>query len=99
MWCVQYKATMEQKFKTFVGTLVYMSPERLNGEEYTPACDVWSLGISVMELAMGFHPLAKKQPYPPPVEKRDPRKPGWKSMLLRRCLVLQCCLVHVTVLC
>jgi len=73
------KATIELKFKTFVGTLVYMSPERLNGEVYSPACDIWSLGISVMELAMGYHPFVKKQPYPPPVEKRNPRAPGWKS--------------------
>eukprot|EP00035_Acanthoeca_spectabilis_P006950 m.130802 g.130802 ORF g.130802 m.130802 type:complete len:413 (-) comp13730_c0_seq1:2403-3641(-) len=73
-----FTATMELKFKTFVGTLVYMSPERLNGELYSPACDIWSLGISVMELAMGYHPFIKKQPYPAPIEKRNPRAPGWQ---------------------
>lgn len=71
------KSTRELKFKTFVGTLMYMSPERLEGQEYTHSCDIWSLGMSILELAMGYHPLAMRPPYPPPREIMDPRAPGW----------------------
>ncbi|KAI8848920.1 kinase-like domain-containing protein [Chytridium lagenaria] len=42
--------------KTFVGTSAYMSPERIKGNRYSVQCDVWSLGISLMELAMGSLP-------------------------------------------
>ena len=41
---------------TFVGTMRYMSPERLIGEEYTIKSDVWSLGISLVEMATGVYP-------------------------------------------
>ncbi|KAJ3220390.1 MAP kinase kinase (MEK) [Dinochytrium kinnereticum] len=43
--------------KTFVGTSAYMSPERIKGNKYSVQCDVWSLGISLMELAMGRFPF------------------------------------------
>ncbi|CAM9441860.1 unnamed protein product [Scytosiphon promiscuus] len=42
---------------SFVGTAVYMSPERLQGEPYGPAADVWSLGLSLLTLAIGQYPL------------------------------------------
>jgi len=48
---------------TFVGTLAYMSPERLHGSEYTYASDIWGLGISVLECAMGRYPFEKPQSY------------------------------------
>ncbi|KAG7283803.1 hypothetical protein CRUP_034427 [Coryphaenoides rupestris] len=35
--------------KTYVGTNVYMAPERLSGEQYGIHADVWSVGISFME--------------------------------------------------
>jgi serine/threonine protein kinase len=35
---------------TAVGSYRYMSPERLNGEKYDSAGDIWSIGITVMEL-------------------------------------------------
>ncbi|KNE64051.1 STE/STE7/MEK1 protein kinase [Allomyces macrogynus ATCC 38327] len=41
---------------TFVGTSFYMSPERIQGQEYTVRSDVWSLGISLLELAIGRFP-------------------------------------------
>ena len=41
---------------TFVGTTRYMSPERLNGEEYGWAADLWAAGITFLEAAMGEHP-------------------------------------------
>ncbi|CAL4926971.1 unnamed protein product [Urochloa decumbens] len=53
----------------YAGTAAYMSPERFDpeahGGSYDPcAADVWSLGVSVMELAVGRYPLlpAGQQP-------------------------------------
>lgn len=30
---------------TFVGTIIYMSPERILNKEYSHNCDVWSFGL------------------------------------------------------
>jgi serine/threonine protein kinase len=72
--------TLMQQLKTFVGTLAYMSPERLNNGEYTARCDIWSIGLSVFELAAGYHPFllgtdseGGQRNFPPPVAIRDPR--------------------------
>ncbi|TDL22144.1 Pkinase-domain-containing protein [Rickenella mellea] len=43
---------------TFVGTSTYMSPERIQGAPYTVKSDVWSLGISLIELALGRFPFS-----------------------------------------
>jgi mitogen-activated protein kinase kinase len=43
---------------TFVGTSTYMSPERIQGAQYTVKSDVWSVGISLIELALGRFPFA-----------------------------------------
>ncbi|CAM9862627.1 unnamed protein product, partial [Discosporangium mesarthrocarpum] len=45
--------------ETWVGTYPYMSPERINQEPYSYPSDIWSLGLVVMTLAMGKHPLPK----------------------------------------
>ncbi|KAF7728317.1 MAP kinase kinase (MEK) [Apophysomyces ossiformis] len=42
---------------TFVGTSYYMSPERIMGSPYSVKSDVWSLGITLMELALGRFPF------------------------------------------
>lgn len=44
---------------TFVGTSTYMSPERIQGDQYSVKSDVWSLGVSVIELALGRFPFAE----------------------------------------
>jgi mitogen-activated protein kinase kinase len=43
---------------TFVGTSSYMSPERIEGKKYQIQSDVWSLGMTLMELAIGKHPFS-----------------------------------------
>ncbi|KZT51021.1 kinase-like protein [Calocera cornea HHB12733] len=43
---------------TFVGTSTYMSPERIQGAQYTVKSDVWSLGITLIELALGRFPFS-----------------------------------------
>ncbi|TAQ90192.1 hypothetical protein B7494_g1456 [Chlorociboria aeruginascens] len=42
---------------TFVGTSTYMAPERIQGHKYTVKSDVWSFGLSIMELAIGKFPF------------------------------------------
>jgi len=41
---------------TFIGTHAYMSPERLGGKPYGFASDIWSLGITLVECALGQFP-------------------------------------------
>ena len=41
---------------TFIGTHAYMSPERLSGKPYSFASDIWSLGITLVECALGAYP-------------------------------------------
>ncbi|XP_031662972.1 dual specificity mitogen-activated protein kinase kinase 2 isoform X5 [Oncorhynchus kisutch] len=45
---------------SFVGTRSYMSPERLQGTHYSVQSDVWSMGLSLVELSIGRYPI------PPP---------------------------------
>ncbi|CAM9812240.1 unnamed protein product, partial [Phaeothamnion confervicola] len=49
--------------QTFVGTVTYMSPERINGEAYSYPSDVWSMGLSLMTTALGRLPLDTKGGY------------------------------------
>jgi serine/threonine protein kinase len=46
-----------------VGTLYYMSPEQLGGEELTPASDTYALGIIAYELVTGRQPFAPRTAY------------------------------------
>ena len=41
----------------WIGTVTYMSPERLLGEAYGYSADMWSLGLVLVEAAMGRYPL------------------------------------------
>ncbi|GBG24315.1 Protein kinase, putative [Hondaea fermentalgiana] len=43
--------------ETFVGTISYMSPERLEGKSYSYAADVWALGVTLTSLAIGKNPF------------------------------------------
>ncbi|KAE8743072.1 hypothetical protein FOCC_FOCC011318 [Frankliniella occidentalis] len=45
---------------SFVGTRSYMAPERLQGTHYSVQSDIWSLGLSLVEMAIGMYPI------PPP---------------------------------
>lgn len=51
------------KATTFVGTLTYMSPERIASEEYSYKSDVWSLGLSIMTCALGKFPYSSRGGY------------------------------------
>jgi hypothetical protein len=39
------------------GTLAYISPERLRGDNATPAADVWAVGVMLWEALGGQHPF------------------------------------------
>jgi eukaryotic-like serine/threonine-protein kinase len=41
------------------GTLAYISPERLSGEQGTAAADVWAVGVMLWEALSGRHPFWK----------------------------------------
>ncbi|KAJ7078733.1 Pkinase-domain-containing protein [Mycena belliarum] len=43
---------------TFVGTSIYMSPERIQGATYSVKSDIWSLGITLIELSVGQFPFS-----------------------------------------
>jgi mitogen-activated protein kinase kinase 3 len=47
------------KCTTFVGTFLYMSPERFGSEPYSFPSDIWSFGLSMMECAAGEYPYAR----------------------------------------
>ncbi|EDO40740.1 predicted protein [Nematostella vectensis] len=44
---------------TYVGTNAYMAPERILGDEYSILSEVWSLGVSLLEMASGRFPYLK----------------------------------------
>ena len=46
----------DAKCHSFVGTIKYMSPERVKKSEYGCPGDVWSLGLTLFELATGVFP-------------------------------------------
>jgi hypothetical protein len=39
------------------GTLAYISPERLRGEDASPASDIWAVGVMLWEALAGTHPF------------------------------------------
>lgn len=47
---------------TFTGTSFYMAPERICGHEYTIRSDVWSTGISLLELVQNRFPFPNDLP-------------------------------------
>ncbi|KAF8628878.1 hypothetical protein AX15_003664 [Amanita polypyramis BW_CC] len=47
---------------TFTGTSMYMAPERISGRDYTIRSDVWSMGISLLELAQNRFPFPSDLP-------------------------------------
>jgi mitogen-activated protein kinase kinase 1 len=47
------------KAVTWVGTVTYMSPERIQGKEYSHNTDVWALGLTLVECATGKYPYAQ----------------------------------------
>lgn len=53
------------KCHSWVGTVTYMSPERIQGESYEYSADVWSFALAIVECALGRFPYN-----PPDVSRR-----------------------------
>lgn len=51
------KAAVLPRVNTFVGTATYMSPERIDGRDYSYPSDVWAFGLSLMSVAIGRLPI------------------------------------------
>ncbi|XP_040378812.1 mitogen-activated protein kinase kinase 9-like [Oryza brachyantha] len=60
----------------YEGTAAYMSPERFDSERHTDpfAADVWSLGVTILELLMGRYPLLPAG-----------QKPTWAALMCAIC--------------
>jgi mitogen-activated protein kinase kinase len=43
--------------ETFVGSIGYMAPERIQGAPYTIKSDVWAVGLTMIETATSFFPF------------------------------------------
>lgn len=48
---------------TFVGTVTYMSPERIEGKRYNHLSDIWSFGMVILEMATGSYPYPSYKSY------------------------------------
>uniref|UniRef100_A0A2P2LQ76 mitogen-activated protein kinase kinase n=1 Tax=Rhizophora mucronata TaxID=61149 RepID=A0A2P2LQ76_RHIMU len=46
---------------TFVGTVTYMSPERIRTESYSYPADIWSLGLALFECGTGEFPYTANE--------------------------------------
>ncbi|KAF3332820.1 mitogen-activated protein kinase kinase 3 isoform X3 [Carex littledalei] len=46
---------------TFVGTVTYMSPERIRNEGYSYSADIWSFGLVILECATGKFPYSANE--------------------------------------
>ena len=93
---VATKIKNESKKKSFVGTLNWMPPEVISNEGYDFKFDIWSLGITAIEIAQGKAPffnlgeleIIKKVQYDDPPSLKDPSK--WDPLFIdfiKSCLV------------
>jgi len=46
---------------TFVGTVTYMSPERIRNESYSYPADIWSLALALLECGTGEFPYTANE--------------------------------------
>ena len=53
----------DEKRTTTIGSSYWMAPETLMGGGYDSKADIWSLGITIMEMAEGIPPLIEEQPH------------------------------------
>lgn len=79
-----------------VGTVNYMSPEQLEGENVDYRSDLFSFGVMLYEMASGRHPFQGKSPSstignilkeePPSLSLRIPEAPAELERVIRKCI-------------
>jgi len=60
--CSKPRDTRDSMCATWVGTVTYMSPERIKGNSYSFNADVWALGVIVVEATLGRYVCARLGP-------------------------------------
>jgi hypothetical protein len=79
------------------GTLAYISPERLRGEDSSFAADVWAVGVLLWEALTGYHPFWSSSPVEtarridegaPPLESARPDLPRALCDAVNRALAI-----------
>lgn len=73
--------------QSFVGTRQYMSPERLTGHPYTVQSDIWSFGLTLVELALGMYPIPQHDPLRMYEGERSPDATKMPVFALMECIV------------
>jgi serine/threonine protein kinase len=53
-------ANTQAMAQTFIGTAKYMSPSRIAGKKHSTKSDIWSLGLVVLECALGYFPYPEE---------------------------------------
>ncbi len=81
---------------TLVGTVHYMSPERLEGQDASVASDLFAFGAVMYEMATGRRPFASGSPAgviaaiirsePPPPSSLQPALPAPMDWVIQKCL-------------
>ncbi|XP_062028902.1 mitogen-activated protein kinase kinase 9-like [Rosa rugosa] len=74
-----FGCSSDESCSSSVGTCAYMSPERFDPERYGGshngyASDIWSFGVTIMELYVGYFPLLPKG-----------QRPDWASLMCAIC--------------
>jgi serine/threonine protein kinase len=80
----------------FMGTLPYMSPEQLRNEPVDHRSDIWSLGVTLVEMLTGSAPFGRSDTGPvlfmvashevPPISAKRPDVPPELDRVIARCL-------------
>ena len=50
-------ASAKYRDSAWVGSHCYMSPERLNAQEFDTSADVWGAGLTIVQTALGVFPF------------------------------------------
>ncbi len=79
-----------------IGTVLYMAPEQLSGQEVDALCDIWAYGVMFYELLTGTHPFQAADARvvmfkistqePDPISKTVPACPEALEAVMRRLL-------------